>query len=83
MHSPLRLFTIIFTALVALAVMSVCPWEKWTGGRLKNFNLLGDLLPAASAPATDSAVADNLDPELAKLKDICLLYTSPSPRDTR
>ncbi|MBJ2187449.1 MAG: hypothetical protein JFR41_02280 [Muribaculaceae bacterium] len=70
MHSPLRLFTIIFTALVALAVMSVCPWEKWTGGRLKNFNLLGDLLPAASAPATDSAVADNLDPELAKLKDI-------------
>lgn len=70
MRSPIRIFIIVFTALIALAVLSVCPWERWTGGKLKNFSLLGDLLPVESAPATDSAVAENLDPELSKLNEI-------------
>jgi len=56
--------------LVALAILSACPWERWTGGRLKNFSLLGDLVPPVSTPAIRSSIADNLDPELAKLEEV-------------
>lgn len=66
MRNPLRLFLIVFSALAFLTILSICPWSEWTGGRLKDFNLLGDVLP--HTPAADSAVADNIDPELAKLE---------------
>lgn len=65
MRNPLRLFIIIFSALAFLTVLSVCPWSKWTGGRLKDFNLLGDVLPATHT--YDNATSDNLDPELVAL----------------
>lgn len=53
---------IIFTAIAVLAVLSICPWGKWTGGRLKDINLLGDVMPHASV--ANEVVADNIDPEL-------------------
>ena len=40
--SPL---TIIVTAVVALVVLSVMPWGDLTGNKLKDFNLLSDLIP--------------------------------------
>lgn len=57
-----RLFLIIFTAIAVLAALSICPWSKWTGGRLKDINLLGDVMPHASV--ANEVVADNIDPEL-------------------
>lgn len=65
MRNPLRLFIIIFSALAFLTVLSVCPWSKWTGGRLKDFNLLGDVLPPEQD--TDTTPVDILDPELLTL----------------
>lgn len=61
-HRPQKLFIIIFTALVVLSVLSICPWGKWTNGALKDFNLLGDILPQAAV--VNEAVSDNVDPEL-------------------
>ncbi len=70
MHSPSRLFAIILTALVALAVLSLCPWERWTSGKLKNFGLLDAMSAETSVPATEASVADNLDPELEQLAEV-------------
>ncbi len=61
-HRPQKLFVIIFTALTVLSVLSICPWGKWTNGALKDFNLLGDILPQAAV--VNEAVSDNIDPEL-------------------
>ena len=61
-HRPQKLFVIIFTALVVLSVLSICPWGKWTNGALKDFNLLGDILPQAAV--VNEAMSDNIDPEL-------------------
>ena len=67
MRNPLHLFFVIFSALIFLAVLSICPWSRWTDGRLKDFNLLGGQIVADNAPAAESSVADNIDPELAKM----------------
>lgn len=67
MRNPLHLFLIIFSALIFLAVLSICPWSRWTNGHLKDFNLWGELAGTDNAPAAESSVADNIDPELAKL----------------
>lgn len=61
-HRPQKLFVIIFTALAVLSVLSICPWGKWTNGALKDFNLLGDILPQAAV--VNEAMSDNIDPEL-------------------
>lgn len=59
---------ILFVAIALLAILSVCPWSAWTGGRLKDFNLLSDLLPYV--PETIEGVADNVDPELQNIAEI-------------
>jgi len=46
--------------------MSVCPWSEWTGGRLKDFNMRGDIVQ--QSPVSDSSVVDHIDPELALLE---------------
>jgi len=68
-----RLFLIILTALVVLSALSVCPWGKWTNGRLKDFNLLGDVMP--QAPVVSEPTADNIDPDL-------LEFTAQLDKDT-
>lgn len=60
-----RLFLIIFTAIVTLALLSMCPWGEWTGGWFKDFNLLSGVEAPTPKAVTDAA--SNLDPELAKL----------------
>lgn len=54
---------IIFVAIVMLIALSLCPWERWSGGRLKSFNLFGELLPYV--PDSIVGTTDNIDPELA------------------
>lgn len=59
--SPL---TVIIVAVVALGVLSVLPWSRISGGYLKDFNLLSDLLPAPDPAFTSH---EDLDPALAAL----------------
>ena len=59
------LIIILLVAMVTLVLLSLCPWHEWTGGRLKNFNLLSDLLPAQVAEIVSPD--ENIDPELKKL----------------
>lgn len=66
MRNPLRLFIIIFSALAFLSILSICPWSEWTGGRLKDFNLLGDVMPHVPDSANTAAV--NIDPDLEILE---------------
>lgn len=54
---------ILLTAICVLLVLSLCPWNRWTGGRLKDFGLFSDLLPRQQVVPADN-VADNIDPEL-------------------
>ena len=63
---------IVFTALVGmfLAVPGLPPWRESV------FGLLGIWLAAASAAAINHLIDQRID------KVICLLYTSPSPRDS-
>lgn len=57
-----RLFMTVFTALVVLGLLSMCPWNAWTGGWLKNINPLAD-------DADDAVAAEvPVDPELAALE---------------
>jgi len=58
-------FIIIAIAVVVLFVLSFCPWSKWTGGVVKDFNLLGDLFPSDTPVATENAV-EIIDPDLEK-----------------
>lgn len=62
---------VIFMAFALLVVLSLLPWSKWTGGKVKDFNLISDILPAElleSDSATTLAVED-IDPELLKAQD--------------
>lgn len=56
---------IIALAVAVLLVLSLCPWSKWTGGTVKDFNLLADLFPSESTDAPAQA-AEIIDPELEK-----------------
>lgn len=59
--SPLVIISVAFAALL---VLSFLPWDRLSGGKLKNFNLFGDLLPYIPEPV--KGAADNIDPELTK-----------------
>ncbi len=45
MNSSNRLVIIILTALAILTILSLVPWNNLTGHTLKDFNLIGDILP--------------------------------------
>lgn len=64
---------IIFLSFVILVGLSLLPWSKMTGGKVKDFNLISDILPE-SVFETDSVTAaemdmDDIDPELLKAQD--------------
>lgn len=56
---------IILTAVAITAALSIVPWGRLTGNILKDFNLLGDLMPSN---AVEYATNVEIDPELAKLE---------------
>lgn len=59
---PHKLFQTIFSALVVLGLLAMCPWASWTGGWLKDINPLDD--------SDDDYVAEvPVDPELARLEE--------------
>ena len=61
---------IVIISLIALAIVagvSFMPLEKWTGGRIKNFSLISDILPDSLLPTGGgSTAADIVDPALLK-----------------
>lgn len=58
-----RIVLIVFIVLVILFGVSFLPLSKWSGGRLSDFNLLGDVLKI-NLPEEDVAETD-IDPMLA------------------
>lgn len=57
---------ICFGALVLVCAISFMPLEKWTNGRLKDFNLVSDILPDSLLPVSDAGKIEDIDPELLK-----------------
>ena len=67
MKNSLRSLIIPLGAVIILIALSACPWERWSGGRLKDFHLFSDLMPQKmGADAERSDAADNIDPELLR-----------------
>lgn len=59
---------IIFVAFGLLVILSLMPWSKWTGGKVKDFNLLADIFSAelVESDSTTTAAVEDIDPELLK-----------------
>lgn len=51
---------ILFCMVVLLVVFSIMPWAKWTGNKVKDFNLVEDLFPSSEIAVTEEVI----DPEL-------------------
>lgn len=75
-HSSL---IVILIAVAVLAGLSLLEWEALTGGRIKNFNLIGDLIVGDSAMVSTPA-DDNIDEELKKY--IAMADTAIAVEDT-
>lgn len=60
-----RPLIIIFLALVIVTILSLLPLSKWTGGRVKDFSLISDILKEAGIMER-SPEAEQIDPELLK-----------------
>jgi lysophospholipase L1-like esterase len=54
-------FLIVTAAVAAVAALSFVPWSDITGGYIKDYNLLSDIMPTSAVKATAS---ENIDPEL-------------------
>lgn len=68
--SPYRAFWVILIAVLIVGGISLLPLEELTGGRLKGFNLFGDLMEKSEQNSTEVDAGDanetsGLDPELA------------------
>jgi len=63
-----RVALIIVLALAIVAGVSYMPLEKWTGGRIKDFNLISDILPNLGDTTSLGDDAATIDPELLKLE---------------
>ncbi|MCM1452385.1 MAG: GDSL-type esterase/lipase family protein [Clostridium sp.] len=61
-----RPFLIIFTAIAIVALLSLVPWSRLTGGFIKDYNLLADLFPAVQTAVASNSGAEVLDPEYLK-----------------
>jgi lysophospholipase L1-like esterase len=72
-------FLIVTAAVVAVAGLSLVPWSDITGGYIKDFNLLSDIMPTSTVKATAS---ENIDPELiAALGDSANAKEKPDSTD--
>lgn len=63
-----KIALIILIAIFIVAGVSCLPLQKWTGGRIKDFNLLGDILPLSEDSTFIQQGADIVDPELLRIR---------------
>lgn len=70
-NKPPRLFSVVFVAAIALMVLASCPWSRWTGGRLKDIDILAEFMnrPRENDPSPASSGNTAIDPELLALAD--------------
>lgn len=61
-----RPFSIIFCAIAIVALLSLVPWSRLTGGFIKDYNLLADLFPSAQTAVAATNGNEVLDPEYVK-----------------
>lgn len=59
-------FIILFTAVAILALLSLLPLSKMSGGSLKDYNLIGDLFPSDELPVV--AAETYIDPDLLAME---------------
>ena len=57
-------FIICIVALVIVGVASLAPWSRWTGGVIKDFNLIGDITVGGNAADWTAVSQEEIDPEL-------------------
>lgn len=55
---------IILLAIAIVAVLSFLPLSKWTGGRVKDFSLISDLLKEVGMIDHTDSEQEQIDPEL-------------------
>ena len=63
-----KIALIILIAIFIVAGVSCLPLQKWTGGRIKDFNLLADILPLSEDSTFIQQGADIIDPELLRIR---------------
>lgn len=72
-------FLLLLTAVIILGALSVMRWDNLTSGKLKNFDLLADVLPGhAAAHADETPVDTYIDPDLLAIMDAEVSGVSPS-----
>ena len=59
-------FIIILSALILLIVVSLLPLSKWTGGRVKDFSLISDILKEVGVIDHTNPDNEQLDPALVE-----------------
>lgn len=64
-HNPWRVVIIIFCTVAILVGLSFLPYERWTNGKISNFNLLSDIIEKTDSDsiAVEEGV-EMIDPEL-------------------
>lgn len=67
-HITAKIALVVLLACLIVAGVSCLPLYKWSGGKIKNFNLLADIMPLTEDTASLESGAGNIDPELLKLQ---------------
>lgn len=72
---------IIIIALVIIIIVSLLPLSKWSGGRIKDFSLVSDILKEVGIMEGEPSYseAENIDPELLKAEQEAEALPSPEP----
>lgn len=72
---------IIIIALVIIVIVSLLPLSKWSGGRIKDFSLVSDILKEVGIMEGEPSYseAENIDPELLKAEQEAEALPSPEP----
>lgn len=76
---------IILIAVILVAIASFLPLSKWSGGRIKDFSLVSDILKEVGIMEGEPsyATAENIDPELLKAEEEAQKEPEPgTPIDT-
>lgn len=58
---------IILLAIAIVAVLSILPLSRWSGGRVKDFSLISDLLKEVEVIEHTDAEQEQIDPELLQV----------------
>lgn len=66
MNDKPKPFLIIFSAIALVALLSLVPWSRLTGGFIKDYNLLADLFPSAQTAVAATTGNEVIDPEYVK-----------------